>query len=126
MRTTRSTFLLLFLLLLAPAGARAQTENSKPNSAATPQLEGLRAKGSEALFNLDYRAARQTFKEIVRLFPNDPTGPQMLANTLWLETLNELRLQQAAIYSSQSFDANTEDKPDPHVISDFRDLTRQA
>jgi len=125
MQTKRSAFLLLFLLLLAPAYALAQAESAR-GTAATRQLEELRDKGSEALLNLDYRAARQIFKEMVRLFPDDPTGPQMLANTLWLETLNESRLQQAAIYSSQSFDAETEDKPDPHVISDFRDLARQA
>ena len=126
MQTKRSTYLLLFLLLLAPAYELAQSENTRATNSATARLEELRAKGSEALFNLDYQAARQTFKEMIRLFPNDPTGPQMLANTLWLETLNESRLQQAAIYSSQSFDANTEDTADPHVVQDFRESARQA
>ena len=50
----------------------------------------------------------------------------MLAWTLWLETLNKSRLRQGAIYSSQSFEANVEDKPDPQVVQEFRDLTRQA
>jgi hypothetical protein len=31
-----------------------------------------------------------------------------------------------AIYSRQSFYAGAEDKPDPSVVRDFRDLTRQA
>ena len=61
-----------------------------------------------------------------RLYPDDPTGPEMLATTLWLETLNEARRLQSAIYSTQSFYAGTEDKPDPSVVRDFRDLTRQA
>ena len=61
-----------------------------------------------------------------RLYPDDPTGPQMLATTLWLETLNQARRLQAAIYSTQSFYVGTEDKPDPRVVQDFRDLTRQA
>src|SRR5882724_612203 len=126
MQIERSTLLLLFLLLFASAYALAQPGNGKTSTPATPRLEELREKGSEAVFNLDYEAARQTFKEMARLFPDDPTGSQMLASTLWLETLNKSRLLQAAIYSSQSFDANTEDKPEPHVIQEFRDLTRQA
>jgi hypothetical protein len=125
MQIRRSTLFLLFLPLFASAYALAQSGN-RTSTRATPRLEELREKGSEALFNLDYEAARQRFKEMARLFPEDPTGPQMLASTLWLETLNKARLLQAAIYSSQSFDANTEDKPDPHVIQEFRDLTRQA
>jgi hypothetical protein len=125
MQIRRSTLFLLFLPLFAFAYALAQS-GDKTSTPATPRLEELREKGSEALFNLDYEAARQTFKEMARLFPEDPTGPQMLASTLWLESLNKARLLQAAIYSSQSFDANTEDKPDPHVIQEFRDLTRQA
>lgn len=63
---------------------------------------------------------------MARLSPDDPTGPQMLATTLWLETLNQTRRLQAALYSTQSFYAGTEDKPDPRVVQDFRDLTRQA
>ena len=63
---------------------------------------------------------------MVRLYPDDPTGPHMLATTLWLDTLNQARRLQAAIYSTQSFYAATEDRPDPRVLQDFRDLTRQA
>jgi len=92
----------------------------------TPQLVELRAKGSEAIFNLDYDAASRIFKDLTRLFPEDPIGPQMLAWTLWLETLNKSRLSEAEIYSSQSFATNTEEKQDPLVSREFRDLTRQA
>jgi hypothetical protein len=118
--------LLLFLLLFWSAYALAQSGGSNTSTPATPRLEELRAKGSEALFNLDYETARQVFKEIARLFPDNPIGPQMLAWTLWLETLNKSRLSEAAIYSSQSFNANTEDKPDPLTTKKFRELTRQA
>src|SRR5437870_11098486 len=128
MRTKYSIFLLLFLLSALPfAGASGQRlDNKKVTAAVTPRLEELHAKGSEALFNLDYDGARQNFKEISRLYPDDPTGPQMLATTLWLETLNQARRLQAALYSTQSFYAGTEDKPDPRLVQDFRDLTRQA
>jgi hypothetical protein len=128
MRTKYWILLLLFLLSAFPlASASAQRgDNKKGTAAVTPRLEELQEKGYDALFNLDYEVARQRFKEMVRLYREDPTGPHMLATTLWLETLNQARRLQAAIYSTQSFYAGTEDKPDPHVVQDFRDLTRQA
>jgi hypothetical protein len=128
MRTKYSILLLLFLLSAFPfTSAPAQRRDDKKGTAAvTPRLEELQERGSEALFNLDYEVARQKFKEMVRLYPDDPTGPHMLATTLWLETLNQARRLQAAIYSTQSFYAATEDRPDPRVLQEFRDLTRQA
>jgi tetratricopeptide (TPR) repeat protein len=127
-RTKYSILLLLFLLSAFPfASASGQRGHDKKGTAVvTSRFEELQAKGSEALFNLDYDLARQKFKEISRLDPDDPTGPEMLATTLWLETLNQARRLQAAIYSTQSFYAGTKDKPDPRVVQDFRDLTRQA
>jgi tetratricopeptide (TPR) repeat protein len=128
MQMKYSTLLLLFLpLLVGSAGVLAQTGDGKTGTAAvSPQLEQLQKKGSEALFNLEYDAARQNFREMSRLFPDDPSGPEMLATTLWLETLNQARRLHAAIYSTQSFYSGTEDKPDPRVVQDFRDLTRRA
>jgi hypothetical protein len=118
--------LLLFLLCTFPfASPLAQSGDDKKRTAVTSRLE-LQEKGSEALFNLDYDIARQRFKEMTQLYPDDPTGPQMLATTLWLETLNHARRSQAAIYSTQSFSAGTEDNPDPSIVQDFRDLTRKA
>ena len=123
-----STFLLLSLLsVVASSSALAQAGDDKKGTAAvSPRLAELHENGSEALFNLDYDVARQKFKEMTRLYPDDPTGAEMLATTLWLETLNQARRLQAAIYSTQSFYAGTEDKPDPRVVQDFRDLTRRA
>jgi hypothetical protein len=123
-----SILLLLFLLSAFPfVSAPAQRgDDKKGTTAVTPRLEELQEEGSEALFNLDYEVARQRFKEMARLYPDDPTGPHMLATTLWLETLNQARRLQAAIYSTQSFYAGTEDKPDPQVVQDFRELTREA
>jgi hypothetical protein len=128
MQTKYSTLPLLFLLFLVTSGSvLAQSGDGKTGTAAaSPQLEELQRKGAEALFNLEYDAARQKFKEMTRLSPDDPTGPQMLATTLWLETLNQARRLHSAIYSTQSFYSGTEDKPDPRVIQDFRDLARKA
>jgi len=128
MQMKYSTFLLLSLLsVVASSSALAQAGDDKKGTAAvSPRLAELQENGSEALFNLDYDVARQKFKEMTRLYPDDPTGTEMLATTLWLETLNQARRLQAAIYSTQSFYAGTEDKPDPRVVQDFRDLTRRA
>ncbi len=128
MRTKYSILAVLFLLLMiASVSAPAQSRSGKTGTTAvTPRLEELEAKGYEALFNLDYEVARQRFKEMARLYPDDPTGPYMLATSLWLQTLNQARRLQAAIYSTQSFYAGTEDKPDPRLLQDFHDLTRQA
>jgi len=129
MRTKYSILLFLFLLSALPfAGASGQQAGDKNGrtAAVTPRLEELHAKGSEALFNLDYDGARQKFKEISRLYPDDPTGPQMLATTLWLETLNQARRLQAALYSTQSFYAGTEDKPGAGPVGGVRHLTAQA
>jgi tetratricopeptide (TPR) repeat protein len=128
MQMKYSTFLLLSLLsVVASSSALAQAGDDKKGTAAvSPRLAELQENGSEALFNLDYDVARQKFKEMTRLYPDDPTGAEMLATTLWLETLNQARRLQAAIYSTQSFYAGTEDKPDPRVVQDFRDLTRRA
>src|SRR6266446_2114685 len=128
MQMKYSTFLLLSLLsVVASSSALAQAGDDKKGTAAvSPRLAELQENGSEALFNLDYDVARQKFKEMTRLYPDDPTGAEMLATTLWLETLNQARRLQAAIYSTQSFYAGTEDRSDPHVLRDFRDLTSQA
>src|SRR5438876_1250673 len=128
MPTKYSTLIFLFLLSSFPfVSALAQSGDDKQGPAAvSPRLELLQEQGSEAIFNLDYGLARRRFKEMGRLYPDDPTGPEMLATTLWLETLNQARGLQSAIYSTQSFYAGTEDKPDPSVVRDFRDLTRQA
>src|SRR5882724_12577559 len=111
--------LVILLLPLLSGGAIAQSVSSKTSTPTAPRLEDLREKGSQALFNLDYDSARQTFKEMAHLFPDDPTGSQMLASTLWLETLNKSRLLQAAIYSTSSFYSKGEDKPDPRVTEEF-------
>jgi tetratricopeptide (TPR) repeat protein len=128
MRAKYSTLIFLLLLSSFPfVSALAQSGGDKKRTqAVSPPLELLQEQGSEAIFNLDYDVARQRFKEMARLYPDDPTGPEMLATTLWLETLNQARRLQSAIYSTQSFYAGAEDKPDPSVVRDFRDLTRQA
>src|SRR5436190_2814165 len=116
----------LFLLIAAPTAALAQPGPwlSQPERA---KFETLRIAGSEALFNLDYEAARKNFKEIAVAFPNYPAGPQFLADTLWAETLYQTRRLQSSLYGSDdTFYSTSDDKTDPKIVEEFRTLTRQA
>ena len=112
----------------------AKTVGAKPSRAsATPapeaeraRFDALRAEGFEALYNLDYESARRSFKELARLFPDHPAGPQFLATTVWLKTLNDSRRLQASLYNTEGFYAKAKEEADPKVVAEFRELTRQA
>jgi hypothetical protein len=95
-------------------------------AASNVRLAELRTAGFEALYNLDYEMARKNFREIARLFPDHPAGPQFLAATLWAQTLNESRRLQSSLYNTESFYEQKEDKPDPRMVEEFRELTRTA
>ena len=90
------------------------------------RFDRLRAEGAEALMNLDYEGATARFREMAREFPDHPGGPQYLAAALWLKTLNGSRRLQSNIYNDDSFYEGAEDKVDPKIISEFKDLTRRA
>jgi hypothetical protein len=104
------------------AGERAGVKAT----ADTKRFDDLRAEGFESLYNLDYDGARRRFKELARLYPEHPAGPQFLAATLWLQTLNESRRLQASLYNTEAFYAKSEEKVDPKVVAEFRELTKQA
>lgn len=106
--------------------AADSSNTSATSNASAARFEELRAAGFEALYNLDYETARRNFKEIVRLFPDHPAGPQFLAATLWTQTLNESRRLQSTLYNTDSFYMQKEDKPDPRMVEEFRSLTRTA
>jgi hypothetical protein len=119
------SMLLVFVFAGLCFGQQAQpkTQMSETDRA---RFEQLRATGFDALYNLDYEAARAKFKEIAQLFPDHPAGPQFLAATLWAQTLNESRRLQSSLYNTESFYAQQEDKPDPRMVEEFRNLTRNA
>jgi hypothetical protein len=120
-------FLVIATVVVTANNASAQQLESKsPSEPDQAKLETLRDDGFEALFNLDYERARKDFREIARLFPDHPAGPQFLAASLWLETLYETRRLQSSLYSSESFYSPNEDKADPKVITQFKTWTREA
>jgi tetratricopeptide (TPR) repeat protein len=118
---------ILFILFVATGAPFGQEMKSLGLDDASPaRMEALRGDGFEALFNLDYERARKDFREIARLFPDHPAGPQFLAASLWIETLYETRRLQSSLYSSESFYSQNEDKADPKVVVQFKTWTREA
>jgi tetratricopeptide (TPR) repeat protein len=124
-RNLKSLIVLALLIVTVAVTAQQPQANS---SAATDnaKLDALRKSGVEALYNLDYEQAQKDFKEIVRLYPTHPAGPQLLAARVWIKTLYESRRLQSSLYSSESFYSSGDDKVDPKIITEFRNLTREA
>src|SRR5687767_9898995 len=116
---------LLIVLALSGVCFAQPVERVRADDAGRTHLDDLRAQGYEALYSLDYETANRKFKEMVRLFPDHPAGPQSLAATLWLQELNRSRHRQASLYSTDSFSAG-EDKVDPRVKEQFRHWTQTA
>lgn len=85
------------------------------------QLDTLRAEGYEALYNLDYEAARKRFQKMVELAPEDPAGAQCLASSLWLQQLNDSYQLKATLYSG-----DVKEKTDRRLTDEFRKWIRQA
>ena len=112
------------LLLIGVVGVSAQ----QPwlTDAERVRFEELRRSGLDALYNIDYDKAQRDFNEIVKLYPNHPGGHQLLAARLWIKTLYESRRLQVSLYSSESFYTNGDDKVDPKIVTEFRNLTREA
>jgi hypothetical protein len=92
------------------------------------EFDRLRVEGFNAVYNLDYKTARERFLQMTRLAPDHPAGYLYLANNLWLETLYLTRRLTTSVYTGGSFyseNAN-EDKVDPKRDREFQDLIKQA
>jgi tetratricopeptide (TPR) repeat protein len=113
------------LLLLATA-LTASAQQPWLTAAERERFETLRRSGLDALYNIDYDKADRDFKEIVKLMPNHPGGYQLLAARLWIKTLYESRRLQSSLYNSEGFYTNGDDKVDPKIVTEFRNLTRQS
>ncbi|HEY0729207.1 MAG TPA: hypothetical protein VGD38_14105 [Pyrinomonadaceae bacterium] len=119
-------YLSVLILLLCATVASAQQATPWLTDTERARFEELRRSGLDALYNIDYEKANRDFKEIVRLYPNHPGGYQLLAARLWIKTLYESRRLQSSLYSSESFYSSGDDKVDPKIVTEFRNLTREA
>lgn len=122
---------LLFAILViqfTTLGAVAQSTTMEPwiKESDRAHFDSLARGGHEALYNFDYDKALKDFRELNRLYPTHPAGPQLLAARVWVKTLYESRRLQASLYSSETFYSSGDDKVDPKVIDEFRTLTRDA
>lgn len=118
----------VFVLVLLTAFVVPAQQPSSPwlTGAERARFEELRRSGLDALYNIDYDKAQRDFKEIIQLFPSHPGGYQLLAARVWIKTLYESRRLQVSLYSNESFYTNGDDKVDPKIVTEFRNLTRQA
>ena len=92
------------------------------------EFNSLRERGNDALYDLDYQAARESFQRMTKIAPDHPAGYVYLANNFWLETLNAGRRLSSSLYSGGSFyeqDAE-QDRVDPKREREFNDLVRRA
>jgi tetratricopeptide (TPR) repeat protein len=121
----RQIVLLLGFFTLCGVSFAQTVEKVTPGAANRTQFDELRVQGYDALYSLDYDTANRIFKEMVRLFPDHPAGPQCLAATLWLQELNRSRHRQASLYSTESFYVG-EEKADPHLVEQFNKWSRTA
>ncbi|MFL6212376.1 MAG: tetratricopeptide repeat protein [Blastocatellia bacterium] len=127
------SILLLSLVMLAPSGLAQPAANAtvKPASGASANLaefDRIRQEGNDALYNMDYAAARERYTQMTRLAPDHPAGYVYLANNLWLELLNQSRRLTTSTYTGGSFyeQDKDEDKVDPKRDREFSDLIKQA
>jgi len=127
---------ILISSLIAPMAAKSRTISaSRGESAAAfvsaedgSDFDRLRSQGFVAVYNIDYKTARERFQEMTRLAPDHPAGYVYLANNLWLETLYQGRRLSTSVYTGGSFYAQDkdEDAVDPKRDREFNDLIRQA
>jgi hypothetical protein len=110
------------------ASSEHQGQRKADQEADSLEFDRLRVEGFGAVYNLDYKTARERFLQMTRLAPDHPAGYLYLANNLWLETLYLSRRLTTSVYTGESFysqDAN-EDKVDQKRDREFQDLIRQA
>ncbi len=111
---------------LTSSERKGERKNDPPGEPS--EFDRLRIEGFDAVYNLDYKTARERFLQMTKLAPDHPAGYLYLANNLWLETLYLSRRLTTSVYTGGSFysqDAN-EDKVDQKRDHEFSDLIKQA
>src|SRR6185295_10574096 len=121
------SILLLSLVLLAPNGLAQPAANAAAGATVdSAAFDRARQEGNDALYNMDYAAARERYLQMTKLAPDHPAGYVYLANNLWLELLNQSRRLMTSTYTGGSFyeQDKDEDKVDPKVDRQFSELIK--
>lgn len=92
----------------------------------TAEFQKYRSDGFDALYNLEYAAAGARFDEMRTALPLHPAGHLYKATAVWVDILNARRRLQTGIYRGSSFYAETEEKVDPRIDAEFRQLIKTA
>lgn len=92
------------------------------------EFDRLRTEGFDAVYNIDYKTARERFLQMTKIAPDHPAGYVYLANNLWLETLFQSRRLTTSVYTGGSFYAQdkSEDQVDQKRDREFNELIKQA
>jgi tetratricopeptide (TPR) repeat protein len=111
------------LIILATASPQLMAAEERAT-----EFDRLRAEGFDAIFNLDYRGARERFQHMVKMWPDHPAGYLYLANSIWLEVLYEGHRLLSSFYVSRSFYAqgDSPDRADPGRRREFNELIKKA
>ena len=113
--------LIALLILISFGTVAAQTQATDTRA----RLDKLRAEGYEALYNLDYESARKRFREMIQIAPDNPSGPQCFAASLWVEQLNQSWELKATLYSTKAY-TDGKQKATPAQAAEFRKWIRQT
>ena len=89
------------------------------------QLDTRRAEGYDALYNLDYEAARKRFQKMIDLAPDHSAGAQCMASSFWLQQLNEAWELKATLYSTDSYE-KAKPKTDRKQVDEFKKWIRTS
>ena len=116
LRTARAARCALWVLLVAaPASA-------------SPESVALRAKGADALFNLDHDVALGFFRQAVAADPQDPAAYRGLATSLWLSITFRRGNMTVDDYLGRPNRPSTAPlpPPPPETIAGFKDAIDRA
>jgi tetratricopeptide (TPR) repeat protein len=87
----------------------------------SPELEAHRAKGYDALMNMNYEEAREQFQQMIETDPKHPAGYIYLSHAVWQNHLATLRRLQTRMYNkTDAFFRETKEEVDSRVDKEFQ------
>jgi len=106
---------------IQPAASAGGVPPGGPTAAAA-----LRAEGLELGYNLDHRAALETFKRAIAADPEAPAGYRLAAATIWIALLFEQGVITVEDYLGQARANVARQAPTASLDAEFHEYLRQA